>query len=381
MPTTLAARPRPCSRLRAAAAVRTVAAALGFLAAAPFVGAAPTLEPAAIYDVGAGAPVKAIDLQVPAGWKARGGIRWNQRIECIANQVRVEWSASSPDRLQAVELLPGFSWQVAGYEVPLNPCPVAPIASARDYLTMLAQSLYPGAQIVGWQDRFDLVPPPPAPQTLANGARLRTKTDAGQIVLAYAQDGREVRESLLASVLFTEMTMAGMRPSIVGGVSQVFVVRAPKDRFDAELGEAVRRTFRIDPQWQAMVDDYARRTADAKGAAQRAEIDRWHQRRMAEISAKGAADRAAIRSNTIREIGEINSAGWKSRMASMDRQHQRNLDAVREEARYVDPTTNRAIALSSHYNHGFRTAGGAYVATDDPNFKPGAGGFEMKPIR
>ena len=79
-----------------------------------------------------------------------------------------------------------------------------------------------------------------------------------------------------------------------------------------------------------------------------------------------SADRAAIRSQSIRKI---NSSGWKSRQSSLDRMHRDNVDSIREVNRYNDPVAGGQVELSSHYNYGFRTNDGSYVATDDPNFK------------
>jgi hypothetical protein len=190
-----------------------------------------------------------------------------------------------------------------------------------------------------------------------------------------------VRESLVALANFTEVVVQGMRPSRMGLVPAVFVVRSTDGQDNSALGERVRKSLKVDKAWQEQLLAYERETVNRISAQQRAQIDRWHNQRMAEISAKGAADRAAIRSQTVRDIAEINAAGWKSRQQSLDRMHRDNVDTVREVNRYNDPANNRQVELSSHYNHGFRTSDGRYVATDNPNFNPGAGGQELQRVR
>ncbi len=335
-----------------------------------------------VFDYGFGEPMAAATIEVPGNWKTRGGIQWNRQVECISNSMRVEWSAVSPDGLRAVELMPGFAWQVKGFEVGMNPCPVASMRSVRAYLDALVRELYPGVTVIEYRDRADLLAGSKAPPA-APGVKARQ--EAGEIVLGYSSDGREMRESIAAVATFTEVTIQGMRPSLMGGVPNAYVVRAPASQWDAALGERIRQSMTADKDWIARISAYAKETADAKGAAQRAQIDRWHNARMAEISARGARDRAAIRAQTIREIGEINTAGWKARQQSIDRMHRDRVDTIREVNRYHDPAANREVTLSSHYNHGWRTDDGRYIATDDPNFDPsrdlGVQGKEMQRVR
>lgn len=333
-----------------------------------------------IVDTGFGAPVNAFFAEIPADWQSRGGVVWNRSTPCLANQMRVEWGASAPDGRRGVEILPGFSWQVAGWQVALNPCPVAPIESAQGYLQGLVASLYPGATVVDYRDRPDVVAESEATASPPMQG-IRSLKQAGEIAIRYPISDRIVHETLAAMVTFTEASVPGMRPSRMGLVSGVYVVRAVEGEDMAETGERIRKSLKADPAWAEQIGAYGRETAARMGAEQRAQIDQWHARRMAEISAKGAADRAAIRAQTTREIGEINAAGWKSRQDSLDRMHRDRVDTIREVNRYQDPVAGRQVELSSHYAYGYRTGSGQYVATDDPNFDPGANGQQMQQVR
>ncbi len=330
-----------------------------------------------IVDPGLGAPRTALTVEIPASWKPYGGIQWNRGVACITNQHRIEWGAASPDGTHAVELLPAFAWQVSGWHQQMNPCPVAPIGSVREYLQAVVGQMYPDAKFVGYRERADLLDEAGGARPQSTMPNMQLFNDAGEVTIAYASNGREMRESLTALAQFSEVASQGMR-SRMGTVRNILVVRAPADDFDPGIAERVRRSIRTDPQWAQAFIAYGKNYVDNQGAQQSAQIARWHSQRMAEIDARGAADRAAIRTSTIREVGEINAAGWKARQESQDRMHRNRVDTIREVQRYQDPSGNRQVELSSHYNYGWKTDGGHYVASNDPNFDPGAGGVEMK---
>lgn len=327
----------------------------------------------AVDDTGLGAPMTAFTIEVPAAWRPYGGIRWNRDTPCITNQTRVQFGAGTPDRSHAVEILPAFGWQLAGYAQQTNPCPVAPFASVRDYLQAVVQQTYPGANVVGYRERPDLLAESGGATPPTAQPNMRAFNDAGEVTLAYPVDGQEMRTTLAAVANFTELGSSRM-----GYVGRVWVVRAPKDEYDGALGERIRQSIKTDPQWGQALVAYGKDYVDRYSSQQSADISAWHNKRMAEINAKGASDRAAIRSNTAREVADINAAGYASRQASQDRMHRNNVDTIREVQRYQDPSTNRQVELSSHYNYGYRTGNGTYVATDDPNFNPGANGQQMQ---
>ena len=346
----------------------------------------PAMAPAApagvkridVVDTGLGAPLTAFSVEVPAAWMPYGGIQWNRNVPCITNQQQVEWGAGSSDRSHAIELLPAFGWQLSGWDQQTNPCPVFAIGSVRDFLNAVAGQRYRNATVVDYRERPDLVAELATPKAADPSQNARSFSEGGEMELVFQVDGREIRQTMAAVATFTEMSLPNMRPSRMGYVGSVFVVRAPKEAFDAALGERVRKSVKSDPQWAARYMAYGKDYVDRQGSQQSDDIARWHNQRMAEINARGAADRAAIRSNTAREVADINSKGWQARQDSQDRMHRNNVDTIREVQRYQDPSGNRQVELSSHYNYGWKTSNGTYVANDDPNFNPGTGGQQMQ---
>lgn len=331
-----------------------------------------------VVDTGLGAPLTAFSVEVPATWMPYGGIQWNRDVPCITNQQRVEWGAGSADRSHAIELLPAFGWQLTGWDQQTNPCPTVAIGSVRDFLGAVVGQRYRNATVVDYRDRPDLAAEVAAPEHSDPAQNARSFSEGGEMELAFQVDGREIRQTMAAVATFTEMSLPNLRPSRMGYVNAVFIVRAPKDQFDAALGERVRKSIKADPQWAERTMAYSKDYVDRQGSRQSNDIARWHNQRMAEIDARGAADRAAIRSNTAREVADINSKGWQARQDSQDRMHRNNLDTIREVQRYQDPSGNRQVELSSHFNYGWKNSNGTYVANDDPNFDPGVGGQRMQ---
>lgn len=379
------------SRRRAAPVRRGRAPALGLFAAALLVAGcseAPdplaSREPVAIMDrQGHAEPMVAGTIEIPKGWSTEGGILWNP-VDCALNSVQTRWRATSPDGRYAVEMMPGLDWQVRGMTLQLHPCPTTPMNSARDYLVVIAGQLRPGAQVVAYRDRPDLAakvvlqaPPPGSPPS-------RQWADAGELMLSYGLGDTPMRETLTASLRFSEMN-AGGRPFRAAYTAGALAVRGPDKAIDAGFAEQVRESLKIDDRWAQATTQQIGRMIAAFDARQKREIATWHAQQMAAINARGAADRARIRSQTMAEIGRINAQGWASRQDSLDRMHRDNIDTIREVNRYHDPVAGRTVELSSHQDHGWRLDNGSHLSTNDPNFDPGAlfgiGGQEMQRVR
>ncbi|MBP8296045.1 MAG: hypothetical protein KAX84_08050 [Burkholderiales bacterium] len=343
-------------------------------------------QTAAIVDAqGFGRPVTAATIDIPSGWRAQGGVTWNRQTSCVGNSVLFQWSAQSPDGAQAVEVMPGFDWQVKGADIQMHPCPVASISTVRQYLLVLVQQRRPGAQVLAYRDRPDIVAEQPPRQPDPPGMPPRKVwQEAGELMIATTTQGKEMRETLSALATFSAMNASGRR-FVVGNVSAAVGVRAPAGKIEAAASERIRKSMRLDPAWLAETNANLKKAASAHGARQRQRIQAWHENEMAAISARGAAQRAAIRSDTIREVGRINAEGYARRQESQDRMHRNNVDTLREINRYHDPGSNRQVELSSHQNHGWRLDNGAYVSTNNPNFDPqrdlGVGGQEMKRVK
>ncbi|WP_299347381.1 hypothetical protein [uncultured Pseudoxanthomonas sp.] len=281
------------------------------------------LRPAQIIDkTGAGQPMVVADLQVPDGWDTVGGVTWNNQTSCVTNRFQMGWTTMAPDSLTAVELLPGFNWQVAGTQIQMNPCPVAPYRSTREFLQATVQRTRPGARVLDYQDQPDVASKAaaaaPAPM---GGARIRH--DAGRLLIAYDKDGVEMREMLSATVTFSEM-----QGNVVAGTSMISSSRAPNGRLDMGLTERIGETVRVNPQWAQAITERGMAAVRQIGNDQRASINDWHNRQMAIINARGAADRHAIRMRTNQEVAGIYSSIAANTSATNDRIHARTVDTI-----------------------------------------------------
>ena len=295
-----------------------------------------TMQPAQIIDSnGFGQPMVATELQIPAGWQTVGGITWNDGTTCIGNQMQVSWSAIAPDSLTAVEILPGFNWQVAGTEIQMNPCPAAPYRSTREFLEATVQRTRPGARMLDYQDQPEIAQQvEQAARTAQENGQQRmqgqARTDAGRLLIGYAKDGVEMREVLSAVVSFTEL-----QGNVVGGTATINSIRAPNNRLDMDLGKRIGDSMRSNPQWFEAMKQRSMASLQRSSSAQRNSINDWHNRQMSIINARGAADRAAIRMRTNQEVSGIYNAIAANTSATSDSMHKQTMSGVNEVDNYA----------------------------------------------
>lgn len=326
------------------------------------------MQAAEIVDAqGFGQPMRAATLQVPAGWRAEGGIDWDRSTPCVGNQMKIQWRASAPDGSRAFELMPGFAWQLPEGAVQMNPCPVAGVRSAREFLMAAAQNMRPGARIVQYRDKPEL----------ANGAQQGAgqRHDGGELTIAYAGPAGEVNEALSALVTFTTMGS-----SVMGTTAYVAAMRGPAGKLDPALGYRIQRSLKPDQQYFATVRQSSGQMVENYSNRQRQDIQNWHSRRMADINAKGAADRAAIRSQTSRDVAAINARTHANTVATNDGIHDRTIQGIREESTWMNPYTGSSYQGSIHGPD--RVIGmddGTIVRTDDPYYNPGGTEYEPQP--
>ena len=326
--------------------------------------AGPT-QTVAIDDInGFGRPMRAATVEIPAGWRAQGGIRWDNSTDCVSNRMRMNWLASSPDGKTAYEIMPGLAWQVAGTENPFNPCPAVQLNSARAFLERIVNQRHPGARVIQYRDRPDLS------QALAKGAPsmqgARSRHDSGQLLIGYRDGNVEMREVLTAMVSFSEA-----QGNVVGGTPTVSALRSPDGRLDFAMADRIGNSMRADKQWIPMMQQATQRAIKDISDRQSAGISARHNRRMAEINSRGAADRAAISQESNREVAQIYSNVWKNGQATDERIHRRNLEATGEYSSYANPGENSTVQNSIHngprvFSHGNDT----YTTTDDPYAQP-----------
>jgi hypothetical protein len=342
------------------------------------------LRSATIVDAGGfGQPMTAMTLDVPAGWKAQGGIEWEQSVECPWNGPRMQWSAASSDGLFGIAVLPEMGWQVASRPIdPFDPCPSAPMASVREYLEFVARTARPGARVLAYRDRPELVAAVNQAQQQQPVSPLGAITHhAGELLVGYSLQGHEMRETLVTGVTLTPL--AGGALAINSQVT--LAVRAPDGLLDFAFAERVRSSLRFDQQWTAQRAQWSMAKWQQARARASASIAAWHNKRMNEITLAGMTARHRIRMDTIADLGRINSQIAANTSATNDRIHERTLDAVMEVQPWRDPSSGQQVDLSIHYENAWQLSDGRQFLTNDRDFDPGRdlgiSGHRLEPVR
>ncbi|MFZ2237550.1 MAG: hypothetical protein WBP11_03055 [Dokdonella sp.] len=316
---------------------------------------------------GAGQPMQATSVTIPADWQAQGGISWNRSEPCTGNQMRFEWQASSPDGNEGYSVMPGLSWQVQGTQMAMNPCQAMPFRSAQDFLAAFVQQQRPGARILQYRAR--------SPQPSNGGGQGNARVDSGQMLVAYQRNGQAMREVFSTSVMFTQS-----QGNVLAGAMSVSSLRAPDGRLDFSLAEAIGGSMKPDPQWQAETQRISMRSGDSFASRQSDQITQWHNGRMAAINARGAADRAAIRASTSRDIANIYSQINANTSATDDNIQRRTLEGIGSYNTYNDPSGGNTVQADIGYDRVIGNGDGTYTGTNDPYYNP-AGSSELERVQ
>ncbi len=297
-------------------------------------------------------PMPAMWVQVPAGWRTEGGVLWNPQAPCGATP-SVRWQAQSPDGRQRLQMLPAeaWTWDNLGMQMPSGSCPRWPITDVRGYLQSFVQRNRPGARVLDYRPRNDLITRPPAP----SGGQSRSWKEGGELLIAYAGPNGEVRESVMAVVQFTQTTMAGVMPGEVrqflsGFAGGPVIGSAPSGQLDLALVSHFAKSAESDPQWQARMDK--NNTATARQGVQE------------------QIKRGVITSETTAAINRINQDGYDSRNASSDNIQRSTVDGINNVDRYRDPVSGDEVQLDNRYDNAWRAQDGTYFQSNDPNLNP-----------
>lgn len=320
-------------------------------------------------------PLVAGTIMIPAGWAMQGGIQWSPAGPCgpdFASTVTLR----SPDGAAGVAVVPVQSWHGARTNFPLDksalPCPEAFFTTAREFLEASAQRMFAGARVIDYRALPEKTKPmkdmmaqmptlPPSP-----GLEQSIDFDAGEVLIAYQQNGREMRAAISTTVTLSRSRMADlMNPSqialdqITGTPTELFIVSAPAGALDLEMRGRIQKSVRFNAEWLQKINAYF------------AEKNR--------INAKGAADRHAIRMDAIKKQGEIINGMYDDRQLSSDRNQREFIESVRGVETYNDPVYGGPVQLDSTYDHAWRVNGqDAYIMTNDVNFNPGQYGLDAQ---
>lgn len=139
--------------------------------------------------------------------------------------------------------------------------------------------------------------------------------------------------------------------SVYANAEPALATFAPAGQYNPALFNAMRKSARIDPQWQRAIAE--------------------HIRIINKTNLDGARARHNIKMQTYREIGDMIQKSWQRQQASNDKRARDFIDTIMEKQNFDDSESPTArTKLSSNYNHAWRLADGTFVMTDDPSFNP-----------
>ncbi len=297
-------------------------------------------------------PLPALWVDIPAGWQPQGQVVWDTNAPCGATP-SYRWQAASPDGRQvlAIHSAEAWTWDNLGFPAMQGGCPRVQITSTREFLQAWVQKYRPGARVLDYRDRADLIRTPPP----AAGGGIQHRKEAGELLIAWRDAGGEVRESVAAVVMFSLTTMPGVMPGEVRQFLSAMApmpvtLRAPAGALDMDLLTRFAHSGQVDPQWQARMDQ--------------------HNQQIARQGLEGQARRGAIAADTRRQVADMQMQGWQDTQDTNDRMHRRTVDAINNHQRYTDPATGGQVVLDNRYDHAWRSTDGQYLQTNDPNFDP-----------
>jgi len=316
-------------------------------------------EPAVVIDAtGFDRPLAASTLFVPYGWRSEGGVLWGSNFLCTNGYV-FNWAATSPDGSEQIAILPQERWENNNYgAAPSTPgCSSAPYSNVRQYLEGLAQRWRPGARALDFRPRNDIAAEFKSlnQSTPTAMGEIRTWVEAGELLFAYQDRGREMRGVVAAATVFNLMRssngMGGSMDALTGATFPAWGATAPNGRLNLARIEAIRKTIRPGPEW-------SRRITNHNVQIGRVALEESRKR-----------SEAVMRSNE--EISRIRQEAWSSYQESADRRAREFGELMKGVETYTDANApGGQVELSANYNHAWRLRDGSYVLTNDASFDP-----------
>jgi len=296
---------------------------------------------------------------VPVGWRTRGGVQWGQQFMCT-NGYAVDWSASSPDGLRTVAVLPQEKWEANNYGAGVSTpgCASASLISVRQYLENRIARLVAGARIADYRARPDLA----AKFAQLNSAtpmpmgEVRTWVEAGEVLFDYEQQGRGMRGVLAAVTVFTLSRTAGLgagqsMDALTGTAFPAFLAMAPRGQLNLRFTEAIRQSFLPNPEWEARIAG--------------------HNRAIARVTQQEIARRSRMTAEYNDYVSRIRREAADARAASDERRQREFGELIRGTETWDDADAPGGRAeLSGLYDHAWRLNDGTYVLSADASFDP-----------
>lgn len=312
-----------------------------------------------IDPMGFAEPMAVSSLFVPYGWRSQGGVFWGQQYMCT-NGYNFEWSATAPDGSAGIMVLPQAKWENSNYQGgSTSPgCQAAPFTSARGWIEALATQTFPGARVIDYRDRPDLVQQvgaAPQRQQMPMGES-RSWTEAGEVLVAFNVNGREMRGSVAAAVQFnlmiTDMSSMGQgqMTALSAFAHPAWGAFAPNGQFNFGFFEAIRRSIQPNRQWWSAIVG--------------------HNAKIGQVAIEEGRKRAAMIAQSNEDIARIRQSVWDTQQQSADRRAREFGELMKGVETYTDANAPGGTVELSQTNHAWRLNDGSYVLTDDPNFDP-----------
>jgi len=198
-------------------------------------------------------------------------------------------------------------------------------------------------------------------QAAQAGMRMRINGDVGKVRIEHSLAGAPAEEWITA-LTYASGTAGPTMNVMTGAMGQtmyytcaadlIFGLRAPKGELDAKdkFFTMVLSTVRVDPQWQARVNQVMGNIAAAE--------------------TKGAADRSKIIAQNGRDIGNIISQTYENSSKSHDRAMEGWSQYMRGVETYRNPSTGETVELDNKYGNAWAGANGQYILSDQAGFDP-----------
>lgn len=315
-------------------------------------------------------PLPAFHILVPYDWTTDGGVVWAYNGNgCGFGMPYINWTATGPDGISAVQILPSEIWGGMSYAQNPNGCPQVMATHLTDFLPWYIKRYRPSIRNYSYRARPEFVEElnkQATRQATALGGEMLLYAEAGEATYEWDWNGRTVRERVGLVVVFSVTNNPGgysaVNVSVLGGLA----LRAPQgiDPGDYEL---FANTFLVVPGYAALIQEF--------------------QARMQAIALKGVMDRAAIWRKVQAEIGEIITQVYADAQEVYDRVAGAHSRAIRGVEVATDPTTGQDIEIPAEAGSAWQMPDGTIVISDDPNYDPsadiGSGGkkIERQPRR
>jgi hypothetical protein len=320
-------------------------------------------------------PIMSFSMLVPTDWQSQGATTWNVKDSC--NTVQTNIRTSGPDGRE-FDVFPAYNWTWADdpkflqqtfaqkAQMGIHACDVIPTLGASDYLRRNLAKLRPNAQVVSVEPAAKLMQilQQQARQTEQSAAQYRlqqrVRPDAVRARLKYNVNGQPVEEWLTVVTVITgtlsptynAVTNRQTQAYFYSCEARAFAERAPQGQLESSerLFDLINSTFRVNPEWQARVNNNAL-------AIQQIEL-------------KGVRDRSAIVAKNADDIRNIRRQGFENQQKGQDRAAAQFSQSTRDVETYRDPTSGTTVELSNQYGHAWVNNKGEYLLSDQAGFDP-----------